>query len=401
MLKFWSCSNAQRPALCSHRTSKPVKRQLKVLQIASAMPRWAGTEKHVLDLTCELRRLGHNVVIGCQTDSEIESRASDLGVPTIPLAMRSTHDWWQMPKFLRAMRKQFDVVHIHHNKDYIVPAAAARLASVPAVIMTRHLPHRFTNSLKAFACGEIFYDAIIAVSDAIRRTLIDCGIDAKRIRLVRNGIDFSKAAGADGTQFRAALNLPPGAFLAVAAGRVEHAKGFHVLVKAVEMARKCGVPVFAVIAGEGTQQAELQAMCGDLGLQDSVKLLGFRSDVLDIVAAADVAVVPSIWADPFPYAVLEAMACSKPVVASRVGGIPEMVSENSAALVPAGNAEELAEVLMNLARNPGRCVEMGRAAFHEVQSFTIPALAANVEGVYCETLGRATQPQESFAHAGD
>jgi glycosyltransferase involved in cell wall biosynthesis len=99
--------------------------------------------------------------------------------------------------------------------------------------------------------------------------------------------------------------------------------------------------------------------------------------------------------------VLEAMACSKPVVASRVGGIPEMVTKNSAALVPAGNAGELAEALVNLAQNPSRCAEMGRAAFREVQSFTIPALAANVEAVYWERLSRATQPRESFAHAGD
>jgi len=378
-----------------------VKRQLRILQIASAMPRWAGTENHVLDLTCELRRLGHHAVIGCQTDSELQSRASQLAVPTLLLAMHGTHDWRQLPKFLRAMRNHVDVVHIHHNRDYVVPATAARLAGVPAVIMTRHLPHRFSNPLKAFACGKIFYDAIIAVSDAIRRTLIDCGIDAKRIRLVRNGIDFSKAARADGKTFRASLNLPEGAFLAVAAGRIEHVKGFHILIKAVDIARKRGVPVSGVIAGEGAEQNELQKLCDELGLQQSVKLLGFRSDVLDIVAAADAAVVPSIWADPFPYAVLEAMACSKPVVASRVGGIPEMVSERSAALVAPGNPEELAEALINLAQDPNRCVQMGQEAFREVQSFTIPAMATNVEAVYWEMMSRATQPRESFAHAGD
>jgi glycosyltransferase involved in cell wall biosynthesis len=374
---------------------------LKILQIASAMPRWAGTEKHVLDLTCELRRLGHDVAIGCQTDSEIEARAEQSSVRTVPLEMRSTHDWRQLPKFMGAMRDRVDVVHIHHNMDYIVPAAAARLAGVPAVIMTRHLPHRFSNGLKAFACGEIFYDVIIAVSDAIRRTLIDCGIDRKRIRLVRNGIDFSKAARADGQEFRASLSLPEGALLVAGAGRVEHAKGFHILIKAVEIARKRGTPVFAVIAGEGSQLGELQTLCNELGLQDSVKLLGFRSDVLDIVAAADVAVVPSIWADPFPYAVLEAMGCSKPVVASRVGGIPEMVSERSAVLVAPGDPEELAEALVSLAGDAKRCAQMGEEAFREVQSFTIPALAANVEAVYWEMMSRATQPRESFAHAGD
>jgi glycosyltransferase involved in cell wall biosynthesis len=378
-----------------------LKRALKILQVASAMPRWAGTEKHVLDLTCELRRLGHNVAIGCQADSEIELRAGRSGVRTVPLEMRSTHDWRQLPKFMAAMRNHVDVVHIHHNMDYIVPAAAARLAGVPAVIMTRHLPHRFSSGLKAFACGEIFYDVIIAVSDAIRRTLIDCGIDRKRIRLVRNGIDFSKAAGADGKAFRASLNLPTEAFLVAAAGRIEHAKGFHILIKAVKIARERGMPIFAVIAGEGSQYDELQTLCNELGLQDCVKLPGFRTDVLNIIAAADVGVVPSIWADPFPYAVLEVMACSKPIVASLAGGIPEMVSERSAVLVAPGNPEALAEALVSLARNPNRCAQIGQEAFREVQSFTIPALAANVEAVYWDTMNRATQPRESFAHAGD
>src|ERR1700751_6276724 len=105
-----------------------MKRPLKILQIASAMPRWAGTEKHVLDLTCELRRLGHKAVIVCQAGSEIHSRASQLAVPTLPLTMRSTHDWRQLPKFMAAMRGRLDVLHIHHHKDHIVPPGGEPVA---------------------------------------------------------------------------------------------------------------------------------------------------------------------------------------------------------------------------------------------------------------------------------
>jgi glycosyltransferase involved in cell wall biosynthesis len=331
-------------------------------------------------------------MIACQDDSEIKPRADSLGIPTIPLKMQRTHDWKELPKFLRAMRKRFDIVHIHHNKDYIVPAAAARLAGISGVVMTRHLPHRFSNRLKALVCGEIFYDAIIAVSDAIRRTLIDCGIDAKRIRLVRNGIDCSTSACADGSRVRAALNLPPGAFVAVATGRLEYAKGFHVLIKAIHIARQTGVPIFAVIAGEGSQERELRTLCDELALGQSVRFLGFRRDVLDVVAAADFAVVPSVRPEAFPYAVLEGMACSKPVVASRIGGIPEMVSADSAVLVSPEDAEELAQALVRLAQDGSRSAAMGKAAFARAQTFTIPAATSNVEAVYRELVAHRAAP---------
>ncbi len=352
------------------------------------MPHWAGTEKYIIDLSDELRRLGHEAVIGCQFNSELNARAKDHGIPTVPMTIRKVHDWRQLPLFVRAMRKQFEIVHIHHHLDYLVPAAAARLAQVPAVVMTRHLPHPFHTRFKAYACGEIFYDVIIAVSDAVRKTLMDCGIKPERVRVVRNGVDPGLARELDGAGVRASLHLPPEAFLVGAAGRLEPEKGFPILLQALVIARKQGLPVFAVIAGQGKQEAELHRLRDDLGLADAVQFLGFRKDVLDVIAATDVVVVPSIWADPFPYAVLEAMACSKPVLASRVGGIPEMVTNDSALLIPPGDPEALAAALAVLANNPSRRADMSRAAFTEVQRFTIPALAKNVQEVYWEALNR-------------
>jgi glycosyltransferase involved in cell wall biosynthesis len=359
------------------------------------MPHWAGTEKYIIDLSRELRRLGHETIIGCQLNSELNVRAREHGIPTIPLEMRKIHDWWQLPKFVRAMHKQFEIAHIHHHLDYVVPATAARIAQVPAVVMTRHLPHRFHTRIKAYACGEFFYDVIIAVSDAVRKTLLDCGIKPGRIRVVRNGVDPSLASGLNGARVRASLHLPPEAFLVGAAGRLEPEKGFPILLQAVAVARKQGLPVFAVIAGQGTQEAELRRLRDELGLGDAVQFLGFRKDVLDVIAATDVVVVPSIWDDPFPYAVLEAMACSKPVVASRVGGIPEMVTNDSALLVPLGDPDALACAITVLAKNPSRRGDMSRAAFAEVQRFTIPALAENVQAVYWEVLNRISSKSGS------
>ena len=365
-----------------------MKSRLRILQIGSAMPHWAGTEKYIIDLSCELCRLGHDTAIACQPNSELEVRARDHGIPTIPLTIRKVHDWRQLPRFVRAMRNQFEIVHIHHHLDYVVPATAARIAQIPAVIMTRHLPHRFHTRMKAYACGEIFYDVIIAVSDAVRRTLLDCGIKPERIRVVRNGVDPSQTRNLDGAGVRASLRLPPEAFLVGAAGRIEPEKGFPILLQALAVARKQGLPAFAVIAGQGAQETELRRLRDELGLGNAVQFLGFRKDVLDVIAATDVIVVPSIWADPFPYAVLEAMACSKPVVASNVGGIPEMVTKDSALLIPPGDPQALADALTVLANNPSRRGEMSRAAFAEVQQFTIPELAKNVQAVYWDALNQ-------------
>jgi glycosyltransferase involved in cell wall biosynthesis len=374
-----------------------VKSPLKILQVASAMPHWAGTEKYILDLTTELRRLGHDVVIGCRRDSELRLRAEPAGIPTVCLQVDSAHSWNRLPSFVKAMRKQFDVVHIHHPIDYIVPAAAARVAGVPAVLMTRHLPHKFSSRAKAYACSELFYDVIIAVSESVRQTLLECGVKPSRIRTINNGIDVAKPEGAHAASFRASLGLPPGALLLAAAGRLEPAKGFHVLIRAVDAARRRGVPAFAVIAGQGTQQTELERLREELGVTEAVRMLGFRDDVLDVISAADAVVVPSTRPDSFPYAVLEAMACAKPVIASRVGGIPEMIGEEECAILALPESvTELTNAIVDLARNPMRRAEMGRRALRRVRDFTVSTFAANVEMVYLETLN-ASEAKQTLA----
>src|SRR3989442_83949 len=149
---------------------------MRILEVASGMPDWAGTEKHIMDLapcllerghdvvigcrpisdtarqpittSCLLER-GHDVVIGCRAVSEIGRRAKAAGITTIQLEMRRDTEWRQLPVFVRAMRSKFDVVHVHHYLDYIVPAAAARLALIPAVVMTGHPPPGFRSRARA------------------------------------------------------------------------------------------------------------------------------------------------------------------------------------------------------------------------------------------------------------
>ena len=368
---------------------------MRILQVASGMPRWAGTEKYVIDISAELLRMGHEVAIGCQRNSDIEAQATKQGIPIVPLIMKSTQDWKQFPIFFRAIRGRFDVVNTHDFRDYIVPAVAARLAATPAVIMTRHLPHPFNSGFSAYLCSRVFYDRIIAVSEAVRDILTNSGVAEERVRVVINGIDSPAGLAANGAEFRAGLSLPAGAMLVAAAGRIEDKKGFDILIRAIGIARNQGVDVHAAIAGRGEDRAHLESLRDGLGLTSFIQFLGFRSDVLNVLAAADMVTVPSKWEEPLGYGVLEAMSCGTPTIASRTGGIPEIAIDGTAILVPPGDIDELARAIISLASNPAMRAELSQKGRARAMNFTVAACATGVERVYQEVLTARTNGQKS------
>jgi glycosyltransferase involved in cell wall biosynthesis len=312
-----------------------------------------------------------------------------LGLPVVHLVMRRTHDWRQLPRFFRALRGRYDVVHIHSYRDYIVPAAAARLARIPAVVMTRHLPHPFRNRLTAYVCSKLFYDGIIAVSEFIRRILLDSSTAPERVFVVKNGIDLSPWQQVSHSNVRQELQIPEAAFLVVAAGRVVPEKGLDVLIRAIGHARAKGVDAICAIAGQGEDLGRLEKLRAELALDAAVQFLGFRRDVPALFAVADVIVVPSIWGDPFPYAVMEALGSGRPVIASQVGGIPEIMTPDTGYLTPPGDAERIARAIEALATDPGRRAAIGEAARRRAQDFSLDKCVQGIEAVY-EALMRRT-----------
>lgn len=370
--------------------------RMRVLQVATGMPGWAGTEKYIFDLSPRLAERGHEVTIACQPGSEIARRSTGMGLPMIHLTMRRTHDWGQLPKFTRAIRRRFDVVNIHGYRDYVVPAVAARMAGVPVVVMTRHLPHSFRNRLTAILCSEAIYDGIISVSDFVRGVLLSSGVRSERIFTVKNGIDPRHWCDINAGSFRENLRVGRDSFLVASAGRITWEKGFDTLVCAIGRARRAGVNIQCVIAGPGDKK-ELEELCSREGLSSSIHLIGFSRDIPMLYAAADVVVVPSVCAESFPYGALEGLASGKPVVASQVGGVPEVVTPKTGILVPPGDVEALASALAGLAREPDQRHALGRAAQARALQFTIDSMVGGVEEVYRNVLTRKqlTPPQHT------
>jgi glycosyltransferase involved in cell wall biosynthesis len=361
---------------------------LRILQVASGMPGWAGTEKHITDISPHLSKRGHDVTIACQSGSEIEARATAAGLSIVHLLTRRPHDWGQLPRFVSAMRKRYDVVHIHGYRDYLVPAAAARVARTPAVVMTRHLPHPFRSQLSAWTCGRVFYDGIIAVSDFIARVMIESGVRRERVFVAKNGIELSPWQQNKESRVRQELDIPRTAFLAAAVGRLSPEKGFDVLIRATALLRRKGVDAFCLIAGPGTGGEQLQQLSEELRVRSAVRILGLRRDVPDLFHAADVVVVPSTWPEPFGYAALEGLASGRPVVASRVGGLPEIVTADTGFLTMPGDSVGIADAMADLAGSPSKWATMGQAARCRARCFSLDECVRSIEEVYVALLNR-------------
>ncbi|MBC8143314.1 MAG: glycosyltransferase, partial [Armatimonadetes bacterium] len=114
---------------------------MKILQVASGLSGWGGIEAHVIALSSELAKRGHDVRVACQPGKFVEAEAQKRGLPIVPLTCRKKHDWTSARSFADVYRAHhFDVVHVHGGADHVVPPFVARRCGVPAVLMTRHSP---------------------------------------------------------------------------------------------------------------------------------------------------------------------------------------------------------------------------------------------------------------------
>jgi glycosyltransferase involved in cell wall biosynthesis len=223
------------------------------------------------------------------------------------------------------------------------------------------------------------------------------------VEVVPNGIPFRNG---DRSSLRNELGLSANDLLLVAVGNLYPVKGHAVLLRALGGLLRSGeianVPWRLAIAGRGEEEEGLRALAREEGIADRVTLLGFRRDVPDILAAADIFVMPSL-SEGLPLALVEAMAAGLPVVVSDVGGVPEVaVAGREAILVPPGEPALLAEGLARLLRDPSARVTMGRAARERaLRDFSVSTMCEAYERLYRgEAVSRSPAP-DAPAHRGE
>jgi glycosyltransferase involved in cell wall biosynthesis len=212
-------------------------------------------------------------------------------------------------------------------------------------------------------------DAVVAVSEGQRQKVLACGVRPERVRVIHNAIDLNAYPGRAEKSIRAELGIPAGSVLVVTAGRLSPEKNHLGLVMAARQVLARRDDVHFVVCGEGFLREELEKAVCEAGIGHRFLLPGFRSDVRSFLHECDIFVLPS-HTEGLPNAVLEAFACSKPVVATEVGGMPELVRDGlNGLLVPACDMNGLARCIQVLAEDKDLRGRMGQEGFRIVKEY--------------------------------
>jgi glycosyltransferase involved in cell wall biosynthesis/protein-tyrosine-phosphatase len=335
---------------------------------------WAGAEVHLATIAGYLAaQTDMDVSYVLFNEGRLAGELRALGVPVTiidetrlgPAAMMTRLTTW-------LASRPFDVVHTHRYKDTVLGALAARLAGVPNVVRTVHghpeptggwsaMKLRMYESLDRFALRR-WASVIVAVSKNLADSLRGAGFWPGMVTAIHNGAaPIPPIAPDDRAALRRELNLPPDALVIGTVGRLVPVKGHVDLIRAVALAQPRMPQARLVIAGDGPLLGDLWAMAGRLGIDKHCVFAGHRADVHRVLAAMDVFALPSL-SEGIPMALLEAMSLGVPVVATRVGGIPEVVRDRvTGLLVPPGDDRALAEACLELARYPDWAAEIGAA----------------------------------------
>ena len=290
-----------------------------------------------------------------------------------------------------------DILHVHLSSPVeAIPAIlAARAGGAAHIVTTEHAPS-WAPLAKAWSrpakkLSGLLLDAVIAVceSDALLLER-EYGVPPERMRVIRNGVDPFERLPARAAA-RAAFGLPGDGFVVGAVGALEEKKGILDLLEAARLAAPAIPGLTVLLAGEGSLAARLRnETVGALGFR--LVLAGQRDDVATVYAALDAFVLPS-HQEALPLALLEAMQAGCPVLATRVGGIPEAVDDERAGLlVEPGRPDRLAEGLRRLASDPPLRQRLGAAAQAAArQRFSTSRMVTDLETLYGEILGRAAR----------
>lgn len=319
-------------------------------------------------------------------------RLRGAGVRVIPLRRSGRGDLLAWRPLLRVLRdERIDVLHAHLFGSNVWASVLGRLTRVPAVIAHEHMWAYSGGGMRPLIDRELigrFCDAFVAVSQEGRRRMIEIErVPAGKVAYVPNGIPRLPAG--DGPALRRELGIDPGAPCIGSVGHLRVEKAFEVLLEATAEVRRRIPEVAVVIAGEGPERAMLEGLRARLGLERAVFLPGARDDVANVLAALDVAVCCSDF-EGGPLSVMEYMGAGLPVVATRVGGLPELVREGrTGLLVEPRDPGSLAVAVAGLLADPQRRAALGEAG-RELQAATydIDVWVRRLEGLYLELLER-------------
>lgn len=355
-----------------------------------------GGQVCLLELLKHLDHDRFNPVVACVSTGELYDRLIEAGarveiVDTRGIGHKHPSDTIDnFRDFARLIRRHdIKLIHVNSQKALLMSAPAALVSKVP-IVWHCHVDSDFgwAFDLASAAAAR----AIVVNSEYVRRRFRFVPAVASKITLIYNGIDISRMKSRGEGRVRAELGIESTSLVVGTLGRLQAEKGMeYFLGAAPEIARELPDTKFLVVGGTfdpaDPYQARLKAIARDSSVASRIIFTGFRSDIADCLEAMDIVVVPSLR-EGLPLAVAEAMAMKRPIVATAVGGIPEMIeSGRSGVLVPAKSSEAIAKAVTEIARDRALAKRMGEEARRTAEAkFDIEVHAARMQELYSEVL---------------
>jgi glycosyltransferase involved in cell wall biosynthesis len=388
---------------------------MRILQVITRFIR-GGAQLLVLNLAHKLIQRGHHclVVCGPQTgpEGDLSAQARRLGIPLCycPHLVREEsplNDLRALGELYLLMRRQrFEVVHTHTSKAGVLGRIAARAAGVKAII---HTPHGHIFAEQANIPGVsgrplmrcLFYylerfaslpcHRLVALTERDLKELLTLKIARKKnIVVIRNAISlarYQKAPRLKRSQLSGLQSVPEDVPLIGTVGRLTSEKGHRFLISALAYLKQRFGDVRLAIIGDGPERDRLSQQAKQAGVSEKVLFLGLRDDVPVLLKCLDVFVLPSLY-EGFGLVILEAMAAQLPVVATTVGGVPDLVTDRQTGiLVPPANPQALAEAIAQLLESPALAQRLARNAYKFAQeNCELERMIDATENLYREVL---------------
>ncbi len=357
-----------------------------------------GAESMLLALMDSLQPRGYRCLVGLAGGGWLEERLNERGASVIPLSFRHTGDWRLLRKIGRTIGEwDVSLVHTHLSRMNLYGGIGAGLARVPVVATVHGRDFQGRWGRLGERLVTRFSNRVVAVSQDLARAMEQRGWPRSRLRVIHNGIPVTEPEPETvREEARRELGIEPGAPVIGTVGRLEPVKAYPVLMAAMEQVLGVAPEARVLMVGDGSERGMLEADACERGISHRVIFAGTRTDVPRMLAAMDLFVLCS-HSEGLSISLMEAMAAGLPVVATEVGGNPELVEYGTTGLlVPPRDPEMLAAAILFLIRHPQCCRTLGSAGRQRViERFSADAMAAKYADLYEEILAGSASPDYS------
>lgn len=368
-------------------------REMHVVHVVLSMD-VGGLERNVLNQVRQAPRLGQRITIIClERPGQLAPEAEAHGATVICTRKRAGVALGQIALLRKVFGQiQPDVVHTHQIGALFYAGPAARLAGVRLVVHTEHGKERYAQQFRTRLLGRFaatfastFFCLTQDMAAAVRASRI---VPERKIRVIFNGIETAQFTRIhDSLGARRRLGIPDDAPVIGTVGRLTEIKRQDVLIRGFALLKQKYPAAHLVLVGDGPLRDDLEKLAADCGVADSVHFAGYQSPTAPFIQGMSIFALTS-RSEGMPQAAIEAAVSALPIVASRVGGLPELIQERKTGLlVPVGDERALAEAFAQLLADPGRARCMGLAAReHAIATFDIRRMADDYHRHFTDAL---------------